>query len=343
MRSAKTTVILVLCTAFLWSITLTAQDGDRPGHSIGKVSTSGDLIVMELNEGALGKANLFDLAGHTLRFIPQHSRYYVESTSLRWDPDFGPALSSADVTLHNFSFPFSGKTWNSFQVGNTGWISFGDSQSPNEEGGRSRGVAIGRFEPLAEAAGRLFDSAPAICVFFKPRMSGTRYAKELADRVVVTWDLTEPFGNIQDFTWSKTTNRFQAVLKRDGEIDISYEKLAAKDAIVGLYPDVSGKERTVATIQADPHPDLAGHLDVRQLRVSVVDDVVLKATLETRGPVLQAGNPGLQHFAYQVSFQPQTSGSSATPNETVDWTIVAVKRPGRSSTYFVFGPASQKK
>src|SRR6185437_10651127 len=147
----------------------------------------------------------------------------------------------------------------------------------------------------------------------------------------------------QDFTWSKTTNRFQAVLKRDGEIDISYEKLAAKDAIVGLYPDVSGKERTVATIQADPHPDLAGHLDVRQLKVSIVDDVVLKATLETRGPVLQAGDPGLQHFAYQISFQPQTSGNSPTPNETVDWTIVAVKRPGRSSTYFVFGPGVSRK
>lgn len=344
MRSAKvSSLLVVLCAALVCSTVLTAQDGDRPGHSIGKVSTSGDLIVMELNEGALGKANLFDLAGHTLRFIPQHSRYYVENTPLQWDPDFGTMLSGGDVTLHNFSFPFSGKTWNSFQVGTTGWISFGDSQSPNEEGGRSRGVAIGRFEPLAEAAGRLFDSAPAISAFFKPRMSGTRYAKELGDRVVVTWDLTEPFGNIQDFTWAKTTNRFQAVLKRDGEIDLSYDKLAAKDAIVGLYPEVSGKERTVATIQADPHPDLAGHLDLRQLKVSIVDDVILKATLETRGPVLQAGEPGLQHFAYQVSFQPQTSGTSATPNETVDWTIVAFKRQSRNSTYFVFGPGVSRK
>src|SRR5690348_5634468 len=160
MRSAKISSLLVLCAALVCTTVLTAQDGDRPGHSIGKISTTGDLIVMELNEAALGKANLFDLAGHTLRFIPQHSRYYVENTPLQWDPDFGPAMSSADVTLHNFSFPFSGKTWNSFQVGTTGWISFGDSQSPNEEGGRSRGVVIGRFEPLAEAAGRLFDSAP---------------------------------------------------------------------------------------------------------------------------------------------------------------------------------------
>ena len=43
-------------------------------------------------------------------------------------------------------------------------------------------------------------------------MSGPHYVKELPDRVIVTWDVTEPFGNIQDFTWVKTVNRFQAVL-----------------------------------------------------------------------------------------------------------------------------------
>jgi hypothetical protein len=31
-------------------------------------------------------------------------------------------------------------------------------------------------------------------------MSGDRYVKELADRVVVSWEVTEPYGNIQDFT-----------------------------------------------------------------------------------------------------------------------------------------------
>ena len=60
--------------------------------------------------------------------------------------------------------------------------------------------------------------------------------KELPDRVVITWDLTEPFGNIQDFTWFKTINRFQAVLHRDGSVEMSYKELAAKDAIVGIYP-----------------------------------------------------------------------------------------------------------
>ena len=77
-------------------------------------------------------------------------------------------------------------------------------------------------------------------------MSGNRYAKELEDRVVVTWDVTEPYGNIQDFTWTKTINRFQAVLHIDGVIEMSYQELTAKDAIIGAYPLVSGADEKPA-------------------------------------------------------------------------------------------------
>ena len=52
-----------------------AQQDTAPGHSIGNVSTEGDLIVMELADGALGKPNLFDLSGRTLRFRPEGPRY----------------------------------------------------------------------------------------------------------------------------------------------------------------------------------------------------------------------------------------------------------------------------
>ncbi len=78
---------LVLSSLLLNFLSFAQQD-DEPGHSIGKVSIKGDLIVMELNEGALGKANLFDLAGHTLRFTPEGSRYRVEDGPLHWDPDY---------------------------------------------------------------------------------------------------------------------------------------------------------------------------------------------------------------------------------------------------------------
>ena len=92
------------------------QDEDEPGHAIGKVSTDGDLIVMELDAGAMGKTNLFDLTGRTLRFAPEGSRYRVQTQALQWDKDFGPELAAAEVTLHQFVFPFSGQHWKSFRV-----------------------------------------------------------------------------------------------------------------------------------------------------------------------------------------------------------------------------------
>src|SRR5579871_6337107 len=96
-----------------------------PGHSIGTIATRGDLIVMTLDEGALGKANLFDLGGRTLRFAPDGPGYRIDNSPLRWDSEFGTELASPQVTLHNFEFPFSGKRWTSFSVGTTGSISFG--------------------------------------------------------------------------------------------------------------------------------------------------------------------------------------------------------------------------
>ena len=56
-----------------------AQNRQEPGHSIGTVTTQGNLIVMTLNEGALGHANLFDLSKRTLRFTPEASGYRSEN------------------------------------------------------------------------------------------------------------------------------------------------------------------------------------------------------------------------------------------------------------------------
>jgi hypothetical protein len=142
---------------------LQAQNRQEPGRSIGSITTQGDLIVMELNEGALGKANLFDLAGRTLRFTPDGSGYRAENLPVQWDAEFGTELSGSQVTLRNFEFPYSGKRWNSVSVGVTGSIAFGASATP---GGRGGGVLVDRFAQLQEAARTLINTVPAICVFF---------------------------------------------------------------------------------------------------------------------------------------------------------------------------------
>ena len=219
-----------------------------PGHSIGQVSTTGDLIVIELDSAALGQPNLFDLVGRTLRFSPVGSSYRVTNEPLRWDTNYGVQLTGADVSLQRFTFPFSGQRWSSFSVGTTGSIRFGPTPKERDVdayGHLDGGIAsaVGRFDRLADVGGRLGARAPAICVFLKPRMSGPHYVRELADRVVITWDLTEPFGSFLDFSWFPTTNLFQAVLHRDGSIEMSYKTMAAKDGIVGIYPILSAGER----------------------------------------------------------------------------------------------------
>ena len=333
-------ILMFLCGIVVYGSLLSAQE-DRPGHSIGKVATSGDLIVMELNEGALGEANLFNLTGRTLRFVPDHGQYRVENTPLQWVSDLGSELRATDAALHSFAFPFSGKNWNSITVGATGSLSFGESAGGSDNDDRSRGVSIRRFDALAEAAGGLIDSTPAICVFFKPRMTGPHYVKELNDRVVITWELTEPFGNIQDFTWFKTINRFQAVLHRDGAIEMSYQQLAAKDAIVGVFTIPSRTEKPIATLAASPHPAMPAHLDLRTIKVSVVDGLLLRITLETRGPVLEQKDAGLNGFGYQVSFSPSSSASNQS--QEVVWTVFARRRPGPGSGFFPFGPGISRK
>jgi hypothetical protein len=345
-------VILATSVALLLTPNAKAQGREEPGHSIGKVSVMGNLILMELDKGAMGEENLFDLNQRTLRFTPSETGYRVEVLPLKWDADFGEKITEPKVTLHNFAFPFSGKAWDSFSVGVAGSIRFGPPAAPAGFFGGAPpgfvprdfgGVSIARFDQLGEAAGNLVNTVPAICVFFKPRMSGDRYAKELDDRAVVTWDLTEPYGNIQDFSWFKTINQFQAVLFKDGTIEMSYKQLAAKDAIVGVYPLVSGgEEKTLATLHGNGDSSAPANLNLTSLRVSTVSGLFLKVTLETSGPVLPEGDAGISGISYHVHLGAAKSGAAtAGVSPSADWTIFGFA-PRRSNSsarprYIAFG------
>ena len=343
---------LLLCLiCFVFTSTSHAQDRQRPGKPIGKVSTAGNLILLELDEGVLGKEKLFNLEGRTLRFNLTRDGYRVENLPLEWDSDFGTETQTAEVSLHKFQFPFSGKKWDSLSVGMNGSIRFGEAEragggARTESSAFSRrfgGVSIGRFDQLAEAAGTLVNTVPAIAVFLKPRLSGARYVKELADRAVITWDVTEPWGNIQDFTWTKTINRFQAILSQDGTISMSYKQLAAKDGIVGVFPLISNEvERTLASLNGGQHSSGSGYLDLRKVTIASVGGVILKATLTTAAPVLKEGDPNLAGIAYRVHFKPKGGSSSqdASQSEAV-WTVrgFTPRQAGTgTSTYVAFGP-----
>src|SRR5580704_16077458 len=98
----------IACGIFALGNLANAQGRGEPGRAIGTISTQGNLIVMTLDEEVLGKANLFDLAHHTLRFTPDGSRYRAENLAWQWDADFGAEMAGSQATLKNFEFPFSG-------------------------------------------------------------------------------------------------------------------------------------------------------------------------------------------------------------------------------------------
>ena len=331
----------------------TAQDRQRAGKPIGKVSTNGNLIVLELDDGVLGQEHLFDLTGRTLRFTPGAQGYRVQNLPLQWDSDFGSEITDAEITLHKFQFPFAGKQWSSFSAGANGSIRFGERQ-PQGEGAprgfpgsgsfRFGGVSLARFEQLSEAPGTLINSVSGICVFLKPRMSGKGYAKELDDHLVVTWDVTEPWGNIQDFTWTKTVNQFQAVLFRDGTIEMSYQELAAKDAVVGVFPMVTSvAEKALATLTNKQRTGAPGYLDLRKVTVASLGGVFLKINLDTSAPVLKEGDSNLSGIGYRVHFKPQ-GRSAGEDSEKFDltWTVRGLaprqRNGGGTWRYVAFGP-----
>jgi hypothetical protein len=336
-----------------------AQGRQEPGKSIGTITTRGNLIVMTLDEGVLGKPNLFDLAHHTLRFTPEGSRYRAENIAPQFDKEFGPEMSGGQVTLKNFAFPFSGKTWNAISVGMTGSMTFGEPAGGGRAGrgggggagggGRGGGISVDRFAELAQAGRAIVNTVPAISVFFKPRMSGTRYLKELEDRAVITWSLTEPTGGVQDMYWKPTVNKFQAVLHKDGSIELSYDDVNAQDAIVGIYPVVNeGAEKEIATITGESNAAATPHLDIKSVKLSAVDGLFLKATVETRGPVLPENDPGLTGISYTICMDAKKPVANCARDTKADavWNIQGGGGFGRGggrgaapgSRYNVAGP-----
>ena len=105
------------------------------------------------------------------------------------------------------------------------------------------GFAMERYAMMRTVGTTFINMVPGIAAFARVRFGGPRYAKELADRAVVTWTLNEGNAGIQAFSWTPTVNRIQAVLHGDGVIELSYDGVNAKDGVVGVFPnDMDARE-----------------------------------------------------------------------------------------------------
>ena len=346
-----------VCGALALLVTATvssasAQGRMTPGKSIGAVTTHGNLIILTLNDDALGKPHLFDLAHHTVRFTPEGARYRVETLPESWDDDFGPEMKDSHATLAKVTFPFSGKSWSSFSVGVTGSITFGEPEAvlgrmrggPPNRGG---GLSVERYALLQRVGSTFINETPAISVFFKPRMIGTRYLKELNDRAVVTWTLTEPFGGIQDWTWKPTVNRFQAVLHNDGVIELTYDEVSARDAIVGVFPKIEQhEEKPIATLTPQGQPASSA---LKDINLTNVDGIYLQARIQTTARI-PASTDTAAAPAYRLCLSPSKPiepCSDHLSGATI-WTVQQARgfrgqraaTAGSGSRYFALGPGA---
>ncbi|HKO20719.1 MAG TPA: hypothetical protein VJU82_17730 [Acidobacteriaceae bacterium] len=341
--------------AMITSIPAHAQGRMTPGKSIGSVTTHGNLIILTLNEDALGKPHLFDLAHHTVRFTPEGSRYRVETLPETWDNDFGAEMKDSHVTLAKLTFPFSGKSWSSFSVGVTGSITFGEAEAvPGRMRGgppnRGGGLSVERYALLQRVGSTFINGTPAISAFFKPRMTGTRYLKELSDRAVVTWSLSEPYGGIQDWTWKPTVNRFQAVLHNDGVIELTYDEVSARDAIVGIFPKIdSHGEKPIATLMPKQQSASPAQLSLKDVTLVNVDGIYLQARIETAEPVAAQGDtPTAPIFRLCLSLSKPTEPCSDHLSGATVWTVQQARgfrgqrtgATGPGSRYFALGPGA---
>ena len=168
-------------------------------------------------------------------------------------------------SLKGFTFPFSGKQWDSFNVA-IGAITFGTMQrgaDPGRIGGPPPGNRTGaggstrngfqmdRYASLQTVGEIFINMIPGIAAYIKSGLNGPHFVKELPDRAVVTWTLSEGAGGIQSFTWVPTVNRIQATLYKSGVIELSYNDVSARDGVVGVFPMITGGvEKALATIPA---------------------------------------------------------------------------------------------
>jgi hypothetical protein len=303
--------------------------GRPPGRTIGKVTTIGNIIHLELEPGAVIPARQFDLDHRTLRFTPEGSAYRVENVELKWDGEFGAAVTTPTVTLRNFEFPFSGKRWKTVNV-TTGAITFAEPPAANAPvaagnrvGGPSArtGFTMERYARMISVGRTFINMVPGIAAYVKTTLNGQRYVKELQDRVVVTWTLSEGAGGIQSFSWTPTVNRIQATLYNNGVIELSYNDVSARDGVVGVFPLVNaGVEKALTTLPDAADAAVAANLDVRNVTLSAVDGVFLKATIETRGPIAQPGEPGVTGVTYRIALNRDATPGDLT-RSTVLWTI----------------------
>ncbi|MBC8471868.1 MAG: hypothetical protein H8D56_20605 [Planctomycetes bacterium] len=180
-------------------------------------------VLMNFAEHFSSEADTFDLSNRTIVFEPttdgtSYSAYQKKITQLPTNPIGGTEIELGDddymlVRLGGqATVSIFGSVFGSFFVGSNGYITFTEGDDD-------------RSESLSDH----FDSRRISGLFkdLNPSGDGLVSAKQLWDRVAVTWENVPEYG-------SSNSNTFQIEMYFDGRIQISWLTIEADNGIVGL-------------------------------------------------------------------------------------------------------------
>lgn len=257
-------------------------------------ATSTHLITFQLNEGETVAPNTFDLAGRTLRFSPVAEGYEVVPVDFVWEPDPGTAFVGSTYAAASFQFPFAGQSWSSFHINPLGSITFGQDDNLL--------LADTRFSELRTLGSRFEGVVPAIAALIKPRMSGSRFVREDADSLLVTWELYEPAGGIFDYVENAAVNQVQARLHANGVVELSYQSVAVADGIVGVFPTYAEVPAgdLLASLEDTSDAAVAAHLDMQRVEIREIPGRGLELTFVLRGDIPAERSGDINNVWYRL-------------------------------------------
>jgi hypothetical protein len=188
----------------------------------------------------------FDLSKKSIMFTPTkdgtfYSAHLKEITQLPTDPAGGTDLGMDDdnyefVMLSNkATVSIFGSSFSSFYVGSNGYITFTEGDNDYSE------TLSDHFDTIRISG--LFND-------LNPSGDGLVSWKQLADRVVVTWENVHKYGE-------SNSNTFQIEMYFDGKIQLSWLEIAVENAIVGLSDGLGLPQDFQETDLSDAYPLLS--------------------------------------------------------------------------------------
>ena len=191
----------------------------------GAVDVGADEVSLMVDTSAerFSSSKVFDLSYKALMFVPaadatSYGACLREITQLPTNPVGSTILSLGDDGCEMVSLSdgktvlIYGRPFQTFYIGSNGYITF--SESDNDHG-----------ESLFDH----FRTERISCLFndFDPSAGGTVSWRQMADRVVVTWQDVPEYGQ-------SNSNTFQVEMYFDGRIQLAWLGVPAEEGIVGL-------------------------------------------------------------------------------------------------------------